>query len=251
MSILIDALGKYPFRERHPEESDEQYTKAVIDFIETRDWALAHEIRVNTRQPEWDAVQTDDFRKRVSRKFVPREPATSSPGGMRMLPMSVVGRIDEKDVTESMLIDMAETALGALLSARIADPEREVPALVHVLLSDGQILYAAVNPEERVSVLRALVQAVPVFGYFVLLDVFMHGMPAEGREGKATKQDALIAHIGTREMRRMVAQPYQIDGARVVAGERSTLKKDTPKIVEEVDPYAGVFAMPGQSSSVN
>jgi hypothetical protein len=134
------------------------------------------------------------------------------------------------------------------METRRADPAREIPILIHLLMTDGRIFVTPVARGDRVAIVTTIARTMPLYGFIVLADVFIHGIDAAA--GHATKTDALVAHVGTRDLRRMMTRPYRVVDGRAVFLEAPP---DVDKRGAETlsDPYAGVFAMPATPGRVS
>jgi hypothetical protein len=107
MTLIADALARYPFRRQGPLESNTDYVRALIAHVESRDFAAAHELRVGRRQADWT---TEDVavHTRITR-LPPRAALTPAPS-------PAWGLVDPSPymTTEDSLPDRAQRARPAL-----------------------------------------------------------------------------------------------------------------------------------------
>jgi len=237
-ALMAAAAAAWGFRPRGPFEGQEAYRAALIEHVECRDYATAHELRVGRRQSAWTDADLEAFRRHMlERRGEPRQelpPGTVLVGG-------VIG--GEFEATEDGLLSLARTALAAFVDMRRRDPGAELPILAHVLLTTGEAWVTPVGRRDRVAVLRYLAREGPVFGYVLCADTFIHSIPAEGHPGRAMKTDALVVHVGTRDLRRMMVRPYTVRDGRAVFNDPPPPDVDKRKEGGWIDhdPYATVF----------
>jgi hypothetical protein len=242
---LIDrAVTTYQFRRRGPFEGRAAYLAALVDHVESRDFAAAHELRVGRVQGEWTPADVTAFYEHMKGRGATPPRETLKPGTA----IPLIELPDRYVVTEGVLLDLAARGLDVWMETRRADPAREIPILIHVLMTDGRLFVAPVARGDRVAVLTTIARTSPLYGFIVLADVFIHGIDAAG--GHATKTDALVAHVGTRDLRRMMTRPYRVvDGHAVFLDAPPDVDKRGAETLS--DPYAGVFAMPAAPGRVS
>lgn len=228
------AAAAYGFRPRRRGEDEAAYFAALIEHVESRDYAAAHELRLGRRQAEWTASDVEGFQQRLSSSM----PTTDEFGPGVHSFATIEG--DRRPATEASLLALADRQLDVLMALRRkkrhTNAEGSVPILSSVLLDDGHVLHANASSSDRIAIVKALVRTHPVFGFCVVFDAFMHGIVG----GAAVKRDAFVAQVGTREMRVMKRRPY-----RVVAGRAEFDSPPPPDVnIRETsgdDPYASIF----------
>jgi hypothetical protein len=116
------------YRRQAPSEGRQLYIDAVIAFLETRDWAAAHEVRLGKPQAAWTPAEAVVFEVLMSRR-----PAVSAD---RPIPNNfiVVGHVPE---TLDALIQIAHTGFDELTERRHADPLCELPTFATVVTLAG------------------------------------------------------------------------------------------------------------------
>jgi len=226
--IIARALAAHPFRTRGPFEGELQYREALAKHLTRFDWALAQEVAVGCAQADWTPEQVDQFRRRIEGLRGPHDGP----------PPPVITMMDggKAEPTEAALLEMARRGLEWGITFRQTDPTKEMAIIASVLLMDGQVwLTPSAATGERVAVLKALAQRMPVFGFTLLFDAFCHGITVGGA---ATKTDALIMHVGTRERRIAMVRPYLVRNNRV---KWEPARPDMEGKDMAHDPYAGIF----------
>lgn len=236
------AARTYDFRARGPFEGVQSYRAALIAHVEPRDFALAHELRTGRRQADWTPEDVAAFRSHLfdtdhhpPREFLPPASAlaivTSGP----------------YPVGEAVLEELARNGLEAYKTMKCEKRHETPPIIVSALLTDGRLLVTSVSRGDRVAVLKTMARDLPLFGFFVANDVFIHSLPEEGQPGPAQKCEALVMHIGTRDRRLMLVRPYRLVDGRVTFDDPPPdLDKRGPETLS--DPYAGVFAQAPQTT---
>ena len=238
-ALIAEAVTRFAFRQRGPFEGAADYLAALIAHAETRDYAAAHELRTGRRQEAWTAADVTAFRDRMmgNHHGPPRE--TLRPGAA--VPVMQIGSI-EGPLTDTAVLDIARAGLHALVAMRTADPASELAIFATVVLIDGRVLTASVDRGDRVAVLKTMAQQMPVFGFTLVCDVFIHSVPAAGQDGPAMKREAIIAHAGTRDLRVMMSRPYQVIDGRAVFDDPPPADVDKRGRETMSDPYAVIFA---------
>jgi len=205
--ILRAALAKYPFRDPYAHEDAESYLAALVRHLTKHDWALAHELRIGKAQADWTPAEVDEFERRM--KALPRSSHELTPG-VHAFPALESG---SSPVTDAALLDLAGERLAALMAMRQDDPEKNLPIVATVLLMSGKVLTALTGSDDRIAILKVLARETPVFGFVLVFDAFIHQVEKGTR---ATKRDALVEHIGTRDLRLVRSRPYRLEGRRAV-----------------------------------
>jgi hypothetical protein len=233
--LAAAAIVTYKFRARRPHEPEAEYLGDLLLHIEQRDFAAAHELRVGRRQADWTKADVQAFHEHMSRR--PRGPREDLPPGFHMQPAIDVGPIE---VSRAALLAYATECLDTLVAMRKRRPTSELLIAVSVVLLDGRALATFVGRAERVAVVKALAQSHPVFGFVVVCDVFIHTI--NKTSGTATKQDAIICHAGTRDMRIMKVRPYALEHGQAVFVNPPPADVDKAAEAGMIsDPYAGIF----------
>jgi hypothetical protein len=131
---------------------------------------------------------------------------------------------------------------------RITDPSGTIPIIAIALLTDGRLLAAEPSRDDRKAILKLWADTLPVFGYVLLADVYVHRVNVDRADGKTVTgtetTDALICHIGSRTgLRQMRTRPYRLVNGAAVFDPAD--RQDMDKRHEQVrDPYADLFAFP-------
>ena len=243
-AIIARARATYPFRGRGPFESEAQYREALIAHVETRDFALAHELRVGRAQVEWSPADVQAFRDHIEGLPGPRTEAAQAP---RHIMSAKVGLLSpalmaDRAAATAALDGIATKGLDALVARRRQQPLWQIPVFITVLLESGDILVTSTGRGDRVAVIKALAQSMPVFGFTCGTDVFVHGIALDAAGGAtgATKRDALIMHVGTRDLRIVKVRPYAIRQGRVYFDDPPPPDKDL-RTPDCQDPYSEIF----------
>ena len=231
--MLAAAVVRFEFREPTAGESLDGYIGRLITHVAERDLAAAHELRVGKPQAEWDNEDVTAFHKRMTR---PRRAGFDDPA----VPFACLGfdHGERLPVTDESLLLLADKALAFAVDFRTKDATKDLYILATVLLTTGDVFTATPDRDDRFRVIRHLAQTKPVYGYVVMSDAYIHSILHEpGKPQTATKQDALMVHVGSRSMRQVIVQPYRISGSQAVFEER----RDVPPGEMTEDPYAGLL----------
>jgi hypothetical protein len=230
--LLRAALATYPFRAPHPHEDAETYRAEAVRHLESHDWALAHEVRLGKPQAAWTADDVAAFERRI-RGFASAHEFTP---GVHVFPTMESGPYP---VTDAGLLSLADEQLQILVEMRLEHPTKPIPIVASVLLTTGTVLTCLTARDERIAILKALAQDMPVFGFVMTFDAFMHAITDGAR---ATKVDTILQHVGTRDVRLVRRRPYRVDGSRAIfdAGPPADLDARDPAVSLR-DPYAAIF----------
>lgn len=234
-ALIGQHVARWGFRPREPFESPEQYRQAVITFLETRDWAASFEVRLGKTQNQWTPAEVKQFAEHLLSR---RRPSGVQPASALFVELEDV----VMPCTIDALLEISHVALDDLAKRRRADHQEELPIVVYILRLDGCVGITTCSSNNRISVLKVAIQTLPVYGYVLAFDAFVH----EIKEGTAKKRDALMTHIGTRDDRRVVKRTYTVTGSRVVFDAEQVIDFKTPTTVEGepqsfTDPYAELF----------
>jgi hypothetical protein len=237
--VIADALRRYPFRARRANETATEYRGAVIRYLESRDFATAHEVRLDKPQAEWSSADAHSFREHLMRK----------PRATHDLDESVIGfpLIEDREplmlASDDTLLTMAQRAVRFCETFRTQNPTKEFRIMVTFLLTTGERLHALPNRDDRILAIKALCRQYPVYGFVLAADIFIHLMDIHPvtREETATKSDAFVVHVGSRTLRRVFTQKYRIERDRAVFEPVTELPADPKAVMEMDDPYADVF----------
>jgi hypothetical protein len=236
--LTADAARRYNFRARKPSETGAEYRSALIRHVQQRDYAGAHELRLNKRQGDWTSDEARGFREHL--QALPRSAHNVDD---HLLAFPVLTDDGTYPVTDEQLLTMATRAVGFCVNFRLKDPMKDFAPMVSVLLTDGRVLHALPGRENRIRAIKLLSRQYPVYGYVVAADVFIHKLdrnPVTNVE-HASKQDAFVVHVGSRTLRRIFMQAYRVESGRAIfepIREPSAEMKDGDHID---DPYADVF----------
>jgi hypothetical protein len=237
-ALMVRALATYPFRERGIFEGERQYMAALIAHVADRDLAMAHELRVGRRQAEWTPDDVAQFRELM---LATHRPPRETLGPRTSLMVMDAGYTDP---TDDALDALAEAGLVAYVERKTEAPTDTPPIMATVLLATGQVLITQADRGDRVAILKTVARELPVFGFFLCCDVFIHEIPVAGEPGTGQKREALVLHLGTRERRVMMVRPYQVIAGRAVFADPPPPNIDKRDPGTVVDPYATVFAAP-------
>lgn len=231
---ITAAVLTYGFRARRPGEHEAAYAAAVIAHVHSRDYAAAHELRLNKPQADWTPADVDGFVAHLT--GLPGARDTFTPGDFQMLPGLTIGQFP---VTEAAVMEIAGKGLEAMMEMRRADPTRELAIIGSVLLMNGDLLTLPLPRGDRIAWLKHLARTEPVFGFVLAADVFIHAISVDK---VATKRDALLVHLGTRDLRVMKRRPYQVVNGRVEFEHPPPPDVDVRDPTVTVnDPYASIF----------
>lgn len=229
--LIATAAARYQFRRRLRTETAAAYRHALIDHVESRDFAAAFELRIGKPQAEWAPDDVHDFKTRIFK--IPRVRQEFAPG-QTPIGLPVVCVAGDGTASDELLFKLADNGLAAVIDRRIAEPAWEVPVLISALLTDGTLMATSSARGNRVAVLKYLARNTPLFGYFIAADMFLHQITV----GKsATKAEGIIMHVGTRERRLVRIATYE----RTPAGIVFAPTKDMVPNAGDEDPYAEVF----------
>jgi hypothetical protein len=243
--ILDEALQRYPFRGPEAGEDPAVYLRALVEHVRKRDMALAHELLLGKRQAEWSPEEVHGFARASEHLGGASEEFSEG------VHVAVAVSTDHEEVSEVNLLRCASRGLEAMMQMRREAPTRELRIMLNVLLTTGELTTYMPAHHDRLALLKHLVRTQPVFGFFLLFDAFIHNInDARGPTAKATKRDALLMRIGTRERHWMKTRPYRVlDG-----GKRAVFDNPPPPdldMLEQLraqdrggrDVYMGVFAV--------
>jgi hypothetical protein len=236
--LIARHTARWGFRPRGPFEGAQQYREAAIAFLETRDWAAAHEVRTGRTQADWTPDDTQAFHDRMtSRPMMANEPSPAlfvdvAPAPCTVDALLLVARASIEDL-----------ATKRLKHVRAGNPQESLPVLAHVITLTERLLITTASSGNRLGVLRAAAQQLPLYGYVLVFDAFMHSIDEVKKT--ATKRDTLMAHVGTRDGARILLQrPYTIAGRTVTRDAENLIDMRAPGPGQPdrfVDPYAELF----------
>jgi len=206
--MVYDYAARYGFRPRRAHESPEAYRDALIAFVDERDLSAAHELRVGRRQAEWTPADVAAFQATAM------APGRRQPRQVGIRGEVLFGDHEQIEPTEAAALALFDRGLGRVREMREDKPEAPLPLFAVVVLFTGEAISCVFTDRgDRVAVIKALARNLPVFAFCVIGDAFIHAI----RESDtATKTDALIAQIGTREWRIVRARPYHVEAGRAV-----------------------------------
>lgn len=246
LRMMRDAAKKHGFRQCGPIEDLAQYRDALVKHVDERDWTEAHELRVGRPQKEWTQEDAAALRRHIEGlPFAPQEFAEG-------LHVFRVARVKSPyEVTNAGVRELADGAMRAVMARREEAPQTEMPIIVNVLLTTGELLATIARRSERVAIVKWLARTEPVFAYIVIFDAYMHHVDLQPAvDQRATKLDAIAMHVGSRDGLRIVRlRPYRYDKGRVVFIEPTP--DDMTGTDNAQDPYASIFAMPMASDKVS
>lgn len=229
--LIAAAARQYQFRRQLKRETAAAYRLALIDHVEVHDFAMAHELRLGKRQPDWTTEEVTAFKNRLlelprTRQDhewrAPAGPILTTPPG-------------SEAVTEAHLREGAEFAFQDTIGRRRQSPTWEAPIIVSVLLTTGSSLITTTQRGDRFALLKFLARNGPVFGYFLVADMFLHRLS----EGRAEKQEGIVLHAGTRGMRLMRVATYTRTPDGIVFADPFDMDMHSGDIID--DPYAEIF----------
>jgi hypothetical protein len=232
---MIDEVAtRYDFRRRRWNESLPAYRHALIEHVEARDFAAAHELRIGRAQADWTPEDVAAFHARI----------TSLPGARREFdpdrPFALRVMMDPGPyaTTDESLLALARRVVDLHCDKRVAQPREELPIVAGVLMQSGEVAYTFVDRGERIAVLRALARTQPVYGFLLAFDAFVHMIDTATK--RATKRDAILCQVGTREMRRTLQRIYRVEDDRAIFDPTSP-DIEGSDLRNGVDPYADIF----------
>jgi len=236
---LVQAAQEYEFRPRRRHEARQEYFAALVQHVESRDYAAAHELRIGRRQADWTPEDVDAFQRRLQRPHNgPRQ--AFARGVAPNLRMGMVFQ-SRYAATDEGLLELIDASLSAQFETRVHDPKGSLPIFASVMSFNGELLTTTVDRGDRVAVLKYLAQRLPVFAFLLVFDAFIHAIDTESR--KASKRDAIIAQAGTRTRRITRVKPYEIVDGAVRAlpppPDHDTAAPNGWHVTE--DPYASIF----------
>jgi hypothetical protein len=235
LELLGRAAAKYGFRATTLGESPVDYVYALIAHVETRDLAAGFELRIGKCQADWNAEEIAAFTRRMTDPtfIMPRE---TLPIGSAIPCMCTPGN----EVSDANFLRLAEHGLDALCQMRGNDPDGTLPIIANVLLTTGELLTAAVDRDDRVAFLKVMTRTRPVFGFFLVADLWTHLVT----EDQATKGEAIVVQIGTRERRLTKIRAYTRDDAGGIVFTRPHPDDVIDSKTEDgvlLDAYASIF----------
>lgn len=246
--LIAAAVARFDFRPRGPFETPDQYLEALIDYAASRDNSAAHELRTGRRQADWTPEDLDTF---VAAQMAAPSPPSEFQAG-RVVSLRMVESHDLHEVSIRNLLRLADAGLHtamALCRQRTASVDAIVQIMATVLLTSGRVVIAPVAERgDRVAVLRLLAQNLPVFGYFLVFDGILHDVNRLTQT--STKQETLIAQIGTRDLRVMKRRPYDVVEGRPVFRDPppEDIVQQLGEWVITEDPYAAIFDQPATTT---
>lgn len=225
------AAEKYHFRRRRTHESEAFWRAALILYIEHRDWGLAHELRVGKPQAEWTPDEHKDFIERLRRKNVPSE-TLSEPHRA-----PIIAEEFGEEPTDEGLLRLVTRGLEAVVEERTQRPRAEIPVYVSGLLTTGALITTVVATPDRVALVKLWAQMLPLYGYVVVTDAFMHSVNTEKQS--TSKVDAIMARVGSRTLRQVRFKPYRWRPDGSVEWLENPPVLDEANITE--DAWSGIF----------
>jgi hypothetical protein len=233
--LLVTHTRRWGFRARGPFEGAQQYREAAIVFLESRDWAAAHEVRLDKPQADWTPAEAQAFADRLN-SFHTR-PRDERPAG------AVFVEVGQVPCTIEGIREVAAAGLDELAKRRRAHPAGELPIFAHILRLDGMVGLTTVSGHERLRVLRTAARTVPLYGYALVFDAYLHAIAdVGGASTHATKREALLAHVGTRDDRLILQRPYTVVGRRVTFQPEHVIDVRASNPDWHIhDPYAELF----------
>ncbi len=253
-AMIMAAAIKYNFRQpTDPTPAGvAAYVRDLIAHVNSRDWAAAHELRIGKPQAEWTPDDANGFARLLKGKT--RTDHELDPGVHRFQGFDFG---DGFPVTEACLRELANDSLTDLMDMRRKDATKELPILAVVLLTTGGARLLLPGSNDRIGLLKHLARTEPVFGFALTFDSWMHELTVADTEkdlsptswqtdqrriGKATKRDALVQHIITRDLRLIRRRTYGFEGTRAVFDEPAPPDIDVRVQGPTVDdPYAELF----------
>jgi hypothetical protein len=229
MELFARALAAYPFRDPEPDEDAGAYIRAVLAHVRDRDLSMAEEIRLGKVQAEWTPEEARHFQEHCTDGWTgPREEfddyvfvGTRDPGPYQP--------------TAAVLLELASAQLEDYMAMRC---QGDVPFIsLLALLDTGELLLSGVDRDHRLAALKYIARTERLFGFSLVAEYFIHGV---NPEGKAEKRDAVVANIGTRDLRIFRMRPFHYVAGAVVFDEAPP-DVDMRGEAAAVDAYASVF----------
>jgi hypothetical protein len=211
------------------------YRQRVIAHVAAQDLAAAFELRLEKDQSDWTPQEVQAYEGFLRSCPGPR----TTPGFADVMVLADQGPWAP---TTDELMGITDRGLAGVMERRRADPTWVSPIYISVLLHSGVLLTTVTTRDDRLAVLKFLTSASPAFGFLMVFDAFVHTVDRVTQ--KASKQDALLAQVGTRELRLVRQRPYRVTGGVVVFDDpppADLRPSDHPHDFQ--DPYADLFAM--------
>jgi len=242
--LIAGALVRYPFRPPREGESLEAYRAALVEFLESRDFALGHEIRVGRAQADWTPEDVKAFRENIEREHY-RGP------GRDVEALEMLGtESGEWEPTDASMWVIFNELLSMMRDWKIEDPGRVLFPHIAALMTNGQLFSAPVERRDRKGALRMLTKHGPCYGWVVVADAFMHLIT---EDKTATKQDVILGHMGTRTTRVIKNLLYRyVDGRPVFDPTPQEWDlRNMPPGEQIEDPYADLLVSVPRSERVS
>jgi hypothetical protein len=233
LELMKAAAAKWDFRPLGAEDPA-QYREALIRHVRSRDYAMAHELRVGRAQADWTTEDVRLFKESMMAMQGPPRDALSD----LAQPMMETGRFTGP-LTVDMVFEMARRMLHWFKQERRKAPQREFRPKIDLLLMDGRTLATEVNRGERIAVLKTLAQELPVYGFVIGFDAYAHILAQDN--SKAEKVDCIIVHVGTRDVRVTKVWPYHYQPNGTVVFDNEPKPDLDFKGDGAHDPYAEIF----------
>lgn len=215
----------------------EGYLARLIAHVESRDLARGFELRVGVKQADWTPDQVKAFRDSLDSR-----PRRDIERDLKPLSAFRVERLRlDRAIDDACLRAFVDAHLALLVGRRQANGAEELPIIACGILSTGWLLCAEVARADRIGFVTTMARTEPLYGWIVAADMFIH--VADVGEGKASKEDVIGVHYGTRTSRGFRSRRYAVvNGRGVFEPERQELFGEDGARVE--DPYAFVFMPP-------
>lgn len=233
----------YGFRARRPDESVRAYHEALVTFVESRNYGAGHELRIGKPRAAWTPEDHETFRQRLTSRY------SGGPSDFFRSPLTTIdSRVSSgHPVSDTTLQTEADIFLRFMRERREGSMTRQLPIMAAVLCTDGRLVMAFVSGEQRKAVLCGWIAVLPVFGYILVFDSYIHGVDLDPATGQATDSqttDALTCHIGSRTgLRELRTWRYALVDGVVTFGDLAVTDKSTGGTGSH-DPYADLFAVP-------
>jgi hypothetical protein len=239
MMTLIDeliaaAVVRFEFRRQLPQEPTVAYRHALIEHVKARDFSAAFELHFGKRQKDWTPTEAGHFQDSLLAMHGPRQ--EFGPDEVHAFPI-VSTPAGAVEVSEENLFVLADHGLDIVRERRVAEPEWEAPIYASVLLTTGAMLSTITSRGDRVALIKHLARTHPVFGYWVVFDVYFHKITDRK---SAVRGEAIGLHAGTRLRRLVKMAEYERTPAGIVFTEKPT-EFDGRDKGTLFDPYAEIF----------
>lgn len=236
LKMMKAAAAAHGFRPCGPLEDAQAYRDALIAHVRRHDYACAYELQLGRPQAEWTADEILAFKDTLMALRGPR----TDPLPFLFQPMMETGKFSGP-LQDGMVLAMADAMLKWFEKERRRRPDYQFKPMLDLLLMDGRTMATEVERGDRVAVLKTIAQQVPLYGFVLGCDAYVHLISQGGATATVAKREAILLHVGTRDLRIAKVRPYR-------RGDRGVVVFDDPPPADydlrgpnTRDPYASIF----------